>query len=432
MLATVLAVVLTGAPFFLGGIQVNEDDHRYWVSALSGAGMNTVAVTVYAKQGDWDGANLWWEAEEPAVVAEIRTAKAAGLKVVLVLRVALDHAFVRNRFLWHGMIMPASDPDLDEWFRRYREFVARWARTAEALGVDVLGVASEMSWLTSTRPVQALPGLPDWFLDRAKQRRYRAELKGFSAQIERKHLRARGAAETEDLASYLAARGRANVAWARLVTYAGQPGSVAKINARRRALDRHWRRVISGARKHFSRPITYAANFDQYQDVTFWDALDLIGVNAYFQLRTDPEPIDLTASLERGWRDVFERLLAFRRDNGLSQPVMFTELGYTSRRHSTLEPWQSGGFSVVGPSAKRKLVLWADEPHVADERAAAVRALRRVSQAVAPDLLAGLLYWKLSTQAEHHLIEPFVLVVSAARPDPLQPALLSFVAGLPE
>ena len=92
--------------FFLGGIQVNEPDQEAWVRTLDEVGMNTVAVTVYARQGDWDSANLWFDDEAPWAVNEIRVAKARGLKVVLVLRVALDHAFERNKFFWHGMIMP--------------------------------------------------------------------------------------------------------------------------------------------------------------------------------------------------------------------------------------------------------------------------------------------------------------------------------------
>ncbi|MGB6361383.1 MAG: hypothetical protein WBG64_01815, partial [Thermoanaerobaculia bacterium] len=90
--------------FFLGGIQVDEPDHEAWVRTLDEVGMNTVAVTVYARQGDWDTANLWFDDEAPWVVNEIRVAKSHGLKVVLVLRVALDHAFERNKFFWHGMI----------------------------------------------------------------------------------------------------------------------------------------------------------------------------------------------------------------------------------------------------------------------------------------------------------------------------------------
>lgn len=130
--------------FLLGGIQVNEADHQQWFRTLLGSGFDTVSITSYAKQGDWDSSNLWWDQEEPWVVEEIRGAKQAGLRVVLIPRVALDHAFPRNRFLWHGMIYPASEADVVEWFRRYREFVLRWAKVADEHDVEVLGIGSEM------------------------------------------------------------------------------------------------------------------------------------------------------------------------------------------------------------------------------------------------------------------------------------------------
>ena len=125
--------------------------------------MNTVAVTVYAKQGDWDSTNLWWEQEEPWVIAEARAARRRGLDVVLVLRVALDHAFERNKFFWHGMIMPDSDQALDLWFDRYSDYVLKWARIADEEGIDVLAIGSELNSLTNTVPVDELPALEEYW-----------------------------------------------------------------------------------------------------------------------------------------------------------------------------------------------------------------------------------------------------------------------------
>ncbi|MEQ8982811.1 MAG: hypothetical protein RL846_33005, partial [Deltaproteobacteria bacterium] len=122
---------------FVGGIQVNEPDHLVWLTKLADAGFDTVELTVYATQEDWDSARLRLGGDERAVAAEMRLAKTLGLKVVLILRVALDHAYPRNRFLWHGMIHPRDD-DLDAWFDRYGEFVDKWARIAAREGADVL------------------------------------------------------------------------------------------------------------------------------------------------------------------------------------------------------------------------------------------------------------------------------------------------------
>ena len=130
-------------PFYLGGIQVNEPDHKAWAKALKRNSLNTVAVTVYAKQGDWNTSNLWFNKEEKAVVSEIKAAKKEGLEVILILRVALDHKFEKNKFLWHGMIMPTSKTELEQWFIKYEKFVTKWAKLAEELNVDVFGIGSE-------------------------------------------------------------------------------------------------------------------------------------------------------------------------------------------------------------------------------------------------------------------------------------------------
>ena len=102
----------TPPTFFLGGIQVNEASHDGWFDALETQSMNTVQVTDYAKQGDWDTDHMWWDEEAPWAVEEIRGAKQRGLAVTFVCRVALDHAAERNEFLWHGMIMPKTDEQL--------------------------------------------------------------------------------------------------------------------------------------------------------------------------------------------------------------------------------------------------------------------------------------------------------------------------------
>ena len=70
IVASLLLLLAAGVgaeePFLLGGIQVNEPDHERWVATLEQVGMNTVAVTVYAHQGDWASDHLWWADEEPA------------------------------------------------------------------------------------------------------------------------------------------------------------------------------------------------------------------------------------------------------------------------------------------------------------------------------------------------------------------------------
>jgi hypothetical protein len=97
-----------------------------------------------------------------------------------------------------------------------------------------------------------------------------------------------------------------------------------------------WRRLIARVRAEFKGPLTYSANFDDWQAIGFWDALDFIGVSAYFPLsqRADP-PL---SELEAGWERALAPLeLAHRRWN---RPVLLTEAGFPSVPTAAWVPWK--------------------------------------------------------------------------------------------
>ncbi|MGD2113954.1 MAG: hypothetical protein PVG07_02810 [Acidobacteriota bacterium] len=439
-LLAALLVLVTGLgacssePFYLGGIQVNEPDLGHWVESLDAAGMNTVSVTDYAKQGDWDSANLWWDDDRSGELAEIRAAEAGGLQTVLILRVALDHAFERNRFLWHGMIQPRTEEQLAEWFDRYGRFAEEWARVAEEEGVDLLMIASEMNSLTSTVRVDAVPQLEAYFLNEEQQATRRADSLAGAEDVDAGHLWTRSGATYDSLAAYLDDRIGTERAWADRVTGGGREPAdrVAFVNARRALLERHWTELVERVRAVYDGPLGYAANFDQYRDVSFWDRLDVIGINAYFPLRTgaldEPDPAVLRRELVAGWQDVLGRIDAFRRERGIAdRPVVFTELGYTRRAGTTVQPWAGEGLALLGEgSDEARLVAWQDRPLRPEERALALEALQEANSSREKPFLRGLLYWKLSTIPEHREIEPFVAILGEEPPDPAVAALRSF------
>ncbi len=413
-------------PTYVGGIQVNEPDHDVWAAALDDAGLNTVAVTVYAMQGGWDTDHLWYDDEAPAVVSEIRAARARGLRVVFVARVALDHAFEANEFLWHGMIAPRTDEQLDSWFAQYTHFLVHWAAICQAEGVDVFAVGSELNTLASTIPVDRIPELEAYYLDGEKQAAERAILLARADGIGAQHLTDHGASGYPSLEAYLDARDATHRAWATSVV--GPDGGADRVDARRRAQAAHWDAAIEAVREVYQGQLTYAANFDQYRSVGFWDRLDLIGINAYFPLRGlhDEPPSDeaLQGELAEGWRLVFREIEAFQREEKLrDRPVVFTELGYTDRGNSTVHPWASAGFSLVGEGDARRPVFWLDQPPEPMERALAFRALADVTTASRRDPLRGVLYWKLTTDPGHMEIEPFAVPIGADSADPLLPEL---------
>src|SRR6185503_2477896 len=53
---------------------------------------------------------------------------------------------------------------------------------------------------------------------------------------------------------------------------------------------RRWRKLIRHVRERFPGRLTYAANYGEAPHVRFWDALDLIGVDAYYALTDEPDP----------------------------------------------------------------------------------------------------------------------------------------------
>ena len=416
------AAIADDLPFLLGGIQVNEPDHRHWTSSLHASDMNTVEVTVYAFQGNWDSDHLWWNDEEVAVLAEIRQAREAGLHVVLVLRLALDHTFEKNRFLWHGQIIPDSPAAIDSWFSQYTRFVLKWAAIAEAEGVAVLAVGSEMKELTATMPLGRVAQIKRYHGFRYYQKFLRKRALRFSDQLSERHYWTRGYPNYKTLESFLHARHAANMDWARKAHLRSGGRSLKRLNERRRLLLAHWRDLIAATRTVYSGKLTYAANFDHYEQVAFWSELDFIGINSYFSLRPhlddQPGPDELLEQFTTAWRTIFDRVDSFRRWRGLEDiPILFTEIGYTFRRHSTVEPWNHEGFTVIGwKSHRRKLVVWGEQPVDRSERELALRGLLAVHREQ-PSRLRGLLYWKLSTDRKHQAIEPFVLHVGEASDD---------------
>lgn len=110
--------------------------------------------------------------------------------------------------------------------------------------------------------------------------------------------------------------------------------------------ERRWRSIIEAVRRVYPGSLTYAANWDAFERVGFWDALDTIGIQAYFPV-IEQAPADGTtppqSALDRGWRDIMRRVAAFSKQVG--RPVVFTEAGYNNSPTAAHRPWdwETGG-----------------------------------------------------------------------------------------
>lgn len=99
----------------------------------------------------------------------------------------------------------------------------------------------------------------------------------------------------------------------------------------------YWRALADTVRTVYDGDLTYAANWhDEYRRIAFWDALDYVGVQAYFPLTEQENPsLD---TLKARWRVHREALASVHRDTG--RPVLFTEIGYRSAPSAAAAPWR--------------------------------------------------------------------------------------------
>ncbi len=99
-----------------------------------------------------------------------------------------------------------------------------------------------------------------------------------------------------------------------------------------------WLKIIDEIRKVYKGPIAYAANWDEYETVSFWKAVDFIGIDAYFPLtnRNNPPKEELV----KAWITHADTLEGWLKINKLTQPVIFTEIGYDTIEGSNRQPWR--------------------------------------------------------------------------------------------
>jgi hypothetical protein len=94
--------------------------------------------------------------------------------------------------------------------------------------------------------------------------------------------------------------------------------------------------VIKSVRSTYHGPITYSANWDDVEDTVILGDIDVIGINAFYPL-ADKEGASLDKLIEGG-KNVAKKVasLSARWD----KPVLFTEIGYTTRPDPAVKPWE--------------------------------------------------------------------------------------------
>jgi hypothetical protein len=135
-----------------------------------------------------------------------------------------------------------------------------------------------------------------------------------------------------------------------------------------------WRQVIDDVRDLYKGPIVYAAqHHEEATRIPWWDAVDYIGVNAYYALADDPGHHPGVEELEAAWqepRGILANLAAAR-----GKQILITEIGYRSHHGCSCHPWDS----------------WAVSPVDLEEQAFAYEAALR--QLYDQPWLAGIYWW---------------------------------------
>jgi hypothetical protein len=169
-----------------------------------------------------------------------------------------------------------------------------------------------------------------------------------------------------------------------------------------------WRNLIGFLRKNYPRmKLGYSANWDRYWKVAFWneskpganDGLDFAGCTSYYELARKSDAVPSVDTIVQGWQDYTstdetrhhyrDKLIAWQRTIG--KPVIFTEIGYFSKRGTAYEPWNYCSEEKQAYSEEEQancyqafLKVWGD-PTPQGEGVA-----RRSPR----DILGGMLFWE--------------------------------------
>lgn len=107
-----------------------------------------------------------------------------------------------------------------------------------------------------------------------------------------------------------------------------------------------WRKIITAVRQVYHGKLTYGGNWDSFQEVSFWDALDYIGVLAYFPLTKSENPSE--AEITAAWQKKCAELSSYSKKNG-DKKFLFVEIGYNVSARAAAEPW---AFKMGGDHAE--------------------------------------------------------------------------------
>jgi hypothetical protein len=94
--------------------------------------------------------------------------------------------------------------------------------------------------------------------------------------------------------------------------------------------------VLAAVRREYHGTLTYSANWDDVDKTVILGALDVIGINAFYPL-AEHDGATLSELREGGER---VRQKVHELSETWHKPVLFTEIGYTTRSNPAVKPWE--------------------------------------------------------------------------------------------
>lgn len=100
-----------------------------------------------------------------------------------------------------------------------------------------------------------------------------------------------------------------------------------------------WRELLGDLRAEFPGTLTYAANWDrELEEIVWWDAVDAVGVDAFWPLLGSADEVPRVAVLESRLGAIRDRIAAV--SARFDRPVLLTEIGYKSAVGAAYRPWE--------------------------------------------------------------------------------------------
>lgn len=102
-----------------------------------------------------------------------------------------------------------------------------------------------------------------------------------------------------------------------------------------------WRQIATRVREVYDGPLTYASNHGNEEQIEWWDAVDYIGIDAYYPLSNTSTPIP--RQLRSAWMRIANTIETWLDESWPDKPVLFTEIGYRSWDGANVRPWEFSG-----------------------------------------------------------------------------------------